>query len=228
MGDEGDDPASFPIPRVRAIANPRPALQPEYENDSPQFNFELFQLFFSLVIYDLPAYELGNSTDITPALVTVGKALEPDGPSTIMLEHLVRKFLLSSQSHLLQLTSNPVLAKIAQLHHELYLASEILRPKKTQAELCQYADMLTGEVYDLFNSEFARKVNTEFWDAGKTAELVINELLTKEIERIRLLNPHSGNVLSLCAVQRALDKAPGPASQQITSWAKDNALIVEK
>lgn len=56
-GSQSED-SSFPIPRLKAIPNPRPPILPEYQPDTTEFNFEMFQLFDSLVIFHLPAYDL--------------------------------------------------------------------------------------------------------------------------------------------------------------------------
>jgi hypothetical protein len=219
-----DDPARFPIPRVRTIGNARPPLQPQYDSEIPPFNLDLFQQFYSLVAVDLPAYDLGSRAQLSPALATVSKALEPEAPPSVMLDQLVRKFLLNCQSQFLQLSANPAITKIAQLHHELYTLSELIREKNIKPELTQYADMLTGEVYDLYDSEFAKRVNADYWGAGKSGEAVIAELLTKEIERVRLLNQHTGSILAVCAVQRSLDKADVNGGQAILNWAKQNGI----
>ncbi|OHT01871.1 hypothetical protein TRFO_31213 [Tritrichomonas foetus] len=215
----------FPIPRVNHISNPQPAIQPVYEPQNDQFNPELFQLFFSLVNFHLPAYDLSRSQQFSPALETVGTAFEQESPvSPIMQEHIIRKFLIDCNSHMLELTSNPVLSKMAMLHNELFLASEFLRLHNASATLVNYCDMLMAETYDMFNSHFSKIVNEQFWDKGKAAEELINELLKKEIEKIRMLNNQSFEILSQCAIRRSVEKASAPNSQRIVSWAKDNEI----
>jgi hypothetical protein len=222
-----DESASFPIPRMRCIPNPRPAIRPVYEPENSQFNFEMFQLFYSLVMFHLPAYDLGLGIQISPALDTVGKALEQEVPSPLMLDHIVRKFLLHCHGQFLQLTSSPVLAKISQLHNELQLASEVLALHNVAPVIVNYCGMIVAETYDLYNSEFAKTVNRE-WDSGAAVEAVIDQLLTREIGKIKLLCNRSSECLLQCVIRRAIEKAPAAAVQKITDWAKTNNIPVDK
>ena len=215
---------NFPIPRVDQIPNPQPAIQPVYEPQNDPFNPELFQLFFSLVNFHLPAYNLNSNQQFSPALETVGTAFEHKNASPVMQEHIIRKFLIDCNSHLLELTSNPVLSKLAMLHNELFLASEFLRLHNTANTLVDYCDMLMAETYDLFNSQFAKIVNQDYWDKGKAAEELINELLKTEIEKIRTLNCQSFEALSQCAIRRSIEKAGQQSSQRIIQWAKNNEI----
>ena len=224
-----EDYSSFPIPRMRSISDPKPAIAPSYTPSSKEFSPELFQLFFSLVNFHLPAYDLGQNLQFTPALETVGTAFEQEkSPSPRMQEHIVRKFLIECQHQLIQLTSKPVLNKIAMLHNELSLAAEFMRlhkkKKEKQRPLLNFCDMLMAEAYDVFNSEFSRIVNQQYWGAGKTAEEVINDLLKKEIEKLRVFNNKSFECLSQCAIKRSIESSPAGAQQKILSWAKDNDI----
>jgi hypothetical protein len=147
--------------------------------------------------------------------------------SPMMLEHIIRKFLIHCHSQFLDLTSDPVLSRIAQLHSELFFTTAILQHKQhTKPSLMNYADMLYAETYDLYNATFEQKVNSEYWDQDKPVEALISELLTKEIEKLRLLSPQSSEILSRCMVRRALERAPQAAIPKITTWAKDNGIAV--
>jgi hypothetical protein len=233
-GSQSED-ASFPIPRLKAIPNPRPPILPDYQPDTTEFNFDMFQLFYSLVIFHLPAYDLdhiepmSSSPDAAPlsnASQTVAQALDSEKPSPMILEHIVRKFLVHCHSQFLDLTAEPVLSRIAQFHNELVFTSMVLHQHPTKQALVNYADMLLAETYDLFNATFEEKVNEEYWGAEKSVDDVIGELLTKEVERLRLLAAESSEVLSRCIVRRALDRAPAAAVPKITAWAKDNGIAV--
>ena len=46
----------FPIPRLMKIPNPKPALVPKYSALTEDFNYDLFQLYFSLVNYHVKSY----------------------------------------------------------------------------------------------------------------------------------------------------------------------------
>ena len=230
--EEETEEAAFPIPRVNAISNPKPAIAPKYEPALEQFSPELFQLFFSIVNFHLPTYDLSQSQQFSPALETVGTSFDQEQPaSPVMQEHIIRKFLIECQHQFLALTAKPVLSKLAMLHNELFLASEFLRlhnnANKGLKNLLNFCDMLMAETYDLFNSEISRIVNKQFWEAEKTAEEVINELLKKEIEKIRMLNNESFERLSQCAIRRAMENAPAAAGPRIMAWAKDNEIPYE-
>jgi hypothetical protein len=202
-------------------------MVPSYQPEAFQFNYEMFQLFFSLVMFHLPAYDLGQPVPISPALDTVGKALDHDHPSPIILEHIIRKFLIHCHEQFLQLTSMGVLSKISHLHNELYLASEVLS-HKARPGLINYCDMLLAETYDLFNSEFAKRVNNDYWAQNKPVEAVIDELLTKEAEKIRVLCDKTIECLLQCIVKRSLDRAPQPAVQRIIQWAREQGVQLDK
>jgi hypothetical protein len=128
-----------------------------------------------------------NKTERVLRVPIQRQELEREVPSPLMLDHIVRKFLLHCHGQFLELTSSPVLAKISQLHNELQLASEVLTQHKVPPVIISYCDMIVAETYDLYNSEFAKTVNRDYWDAGQGVEVVIDQLLTKEIEKIRLL-----------------------------------------
>jgi hypothetical protein len=212
---------------MAAIPNPKPVIQPLYESPTFQFNQDQFQLFFSLVNFHLPAYDLGQTQQYSPALETVGIAFEgAQQPQNVMQDHIIRKFLIDCHSQLLKLTSDPVVFKLAMLHNELFLASEFLRLH--QSPLVNYCDMLMAETYDLYNSTFSKTVNKQFWEAGRPVEDVINELLKKEIEQFRMLNNETFVLLSQCTIRRALDKAGTQAGQKIMLWAKENEIPIEK
>jgi hypothetical protein len=227
-----EDIANFPIPRLMEIPNPRPPILPEYQPDNTEFNFEMFQMFYSLVIFHLPDYDLDNipavdgTAPLSSANTTVAQALECEKPSPMMLEHIVRKFLIHCHSQFLDLTAEPVLSRIALFHNELMFASLMLHHHPSRLALTNYADMLLAETYDLFNATFEKKVNEEYWEAEKSVDVVISELLTKEIEKLRLLCEQSMEPLSRCVIRRALEKAPPPAAQKITAWAKENGITV--
>ncbi|KAK8890557.1 hypothetical protein M9Y10_035334 [Tritrichomonas musculus] len=221
----GEDLSDFPIPRVSHISNPKPAIQPIYEPINDQFNPNLFQLFFSLVNYHIPAYDLSQIQQYTPALDTVGNAFESEYEnSPVLQEHIIRKFLVECHFQMLKLTSNPSLTKMEMLHNELFLASEFLRLHKASSTLIDYCEMLLAETYDMFNSQFAKTVNEQYWNKGKSAEELINELLKKEIENIRILNSNSFLALSQCSIRRSIEKAGAQNASKITDWAKNNQI----
>lgn len=219
-----EDMGEFPIPRIAKISHPQPALSPKYEPTNSPFNPDLFQLFYSLVNFHLPDYDLGQNQQFSPALETVGTAFDQEENPPIMRDHIIRKFLLECHSQFLKLTSNPLVSKCAMLHNELFLASEFIRLHKTEKKLIEYCEMLLAEVYDLFNTTFSKIVNEQYWNKEKTAEDVINELLKNEISKIRILNNQSFLMLSNCALRRTLDKATAENAKKIQAWAKENQI----
>lgn len=225
--NESQEP--FPIPRLSQITNPRPAIIPSYKPDIEQFNPDLFQLFYSLVNFNLPSYDLDNNSNnnnqqFSAALENVGTAFEEQQSSPVLKEHIVRSFLIECQSQLMLLSSKPVLSKFEKLHHELFLTSEILHLHKVSDKLIDFCEMLMADTYDLFNSYFASIVKNQYWDQGKTATDLINELLKKEIGAIRLLNNQSFSVLSKCAITRSIENAGEANSNEIITWANQNEI----
>jgi hypothetical protein len=128
----------------------------------------------------------------------------------MMLEHIVRKFLIHCHSQFLALTAEPALSRIAQFHNELVFTSVVLHHHQTRVALTNYADMLLAETYDLFNVTFEKRVNEEYWNADKSVEWVISEFLTMVVEKLGLVCEQSSDVLARCIVRRALEHARRP------------------
>jgi hypothetical protein len=156
-GSQSED-SDFPISRLKSIPNPRPPILPEYQPDTTEFNFEMLSLFYSLVIFHLPAAT--DTVALSPASHTVAQALESEKPSP-MFEHIVRKFS-KCHSQFLDLTAEPVLSRIAQFHNELVFTSVVFHHHQIRPSLTNSADMLLAETYALFKATFENKVNEEY------------------------------------------------------------------
>ena len=72
FSSQSEDLSNFPIPRVKCISNPKPAIQPTYTPQNEQFSPDLFQLFFSLVNFHLPAYDLSQNQQFSMNTLTGG------------------------------------------------------------------------------------------------------------------------------------------------------------
>ena len=243
VSDEGTEGSvePFPIPRLDRIKNPKKALMPNYKPKPETFNPDLFQLFFSLVNFHLKPYELNPAQEFSAALETFCTAfddetesgekkqdVDPNSPECVVARNqIVRKFLLECQSQFFDLTSNPSLTKLAVLHNELFYASEVMRHHNPNPEMMNFCDMLMADTLDLYNSVIGKKINDEFWGAGKSAEELTNDLLKKEIVTIRNLNRETFQKMSQCAINRALEKAPSAQAGKIKQWAVQNDIITD-
>lgn len=240
--DEEQPQEPFPIPRVNTVSNPKKGLLPKYEPRGENFNPDLFQLFYSLVNFHIKPYELDPGQEFSPALETFCTAFD-DGeassrkvdPATfnepenlVARTHIVRKFLLECQNQLFSLSSNPNLTKIAVLHNELFYAGEVLRHHKPDKSMMSFCDMLMAETLDLYNSAVSKIINEKYWDANKTAEDLINDLLKKEILTIRNLNRETFSLLSQCLIKRSLDKAPAAQAAAIKTWSSKNDITFDE
>ena len=235
-----EDYSQFPIPRVYKINSPVKSLEPDYILQNDPFNPNLFQLFFSLVNFHQNPYELKQTQDFSPALETFCTSFDEEGETdeqkevkkkeielpgtTVMREHIVRKFLLECQDHFHKLTSDPCLTQLSVLHNELFYASEVLRHHKPDPSMMNFCDMLMAETLDLYNTTISKIINEKYYGAGKGAEELINELLKKEILTIRKLNRETFHLMSQCAIHRALEKAPQGQSAKIKAWAHENDI----
>lgn len=238
----------FPIPRLMKISNPKPALVPKYTALVEEFNYDLFQLYFSLVNYHIKSYDLNPNQEFSPALETFCTAFDNEGDNeegqsegkkkldpkrlaepecVVGRNHVVRKFLLVCQKRFFELTAQPSLTKIAVLHNELFYASEVLRQHNPDQEMMNFCDMLMADTFDLYNAVIGDIINNQYWNAGKNVEELITDLLKKEILTIRNLNRETFQRMSSCAIQRALDKAPPGQAGKIRGWAKDNEIVFE-
>lgn len=237
----------FPIPRLMKIPNPKPALMPKYTALTEKFNYDLFQLYFSLVNYHVKSYDLNPNEEFSPALETFCTAFDNEGdaedgdegkkkldpkrlaePECIIGRNLiVRKFLIECQKRFFELSSQPSLTKIAVLHNELFYASEVLRQHNPDPDMMNFCDMLMADTFDLYNAVIGNIINNQYWNAGKSVEDLINDVLKKEILTIRNLNRETFQRMSSCAIMRALDKAPAGQAGKIKGWAKDNEIVFE-
>lgn len=237
----------FPIPRLMKIPNPKPALMPKYTALTEEFNYDLFQLYFSLVNYHIKSFDLNPNEEFSPALETFCTAFDNEGENEeggegkkkldpkrlaepeclICRNHIVRKFLIECQRKFFEQTAHPSLTKIAVLHNELFYASEVLRQHNPDPDMMNFCDMLMADTFDLYNAVIGDIINNRYWNAGKSVEELISDLLKKEILTIRNLNRDTFQRMSSCAIQRALDKAPPGYAGKIKGWAKDNEITFD-
>lgn len=212
-----------PIPRRGKnieLVNP---YVPSYEPNHSEFSFDIFQMYFSLVNFHLKSYDLAQTQECSPAVECLGHAFELK-KDPVLTEAMPRKYLLEANHQFHIQTKERNLVKIGMLHNDLFYVSELLSLYKMSQKLLDLCNMIMAETYDLFNSVFLQTVD-KMWEMNKTGEEVINELLKKEIEKIRQLNNKSNELLSRCIIQRAKEHAPSDQISKITQWAHDNHII---
>lgn len=244
---EGRGGNKFPIPRYRKPNDMKPAIVPEYFVQEDKFSADLFQKLYSLVNFELVNFDLSlkAESNISDAFITVFSSFEnenecdgevqtktdknlDDLPETIaMRSHIIRKYLLACQEKFFELSTNPVLNKIALLHNDLFLASDLLNNAKYYQELKDFCDMLMADTLDLYNSAVSELIKQKYWASGRTADDVIKEVLIKELEVANSMNNTTCLQFTRCAIKRAIDGAPSHGVQKIKTWANENFIRVD-
>jgi hypothetical protein len=98
---------------------------------------------------------------LSTASKTILEALYPEKSSPLIIEYIIRKFLIPCHSPLLDLTVDSVLPRITHFHNKLKFSPAVLHHHQLSMTLKNDADMFLAEAYALFISGFEQKVNEE-------------------------------------------------------------------
>ena len=123
--------------------------------------------------------------------------------------------------------SNPSLTRVSILHHELYLASELIHSGKIKIELADFCNMMMADIVDLYHNHFGDIWEQIFCNKNKKADDVIKHFLTKEFERLRNLNSYTYKQIVIVAMRKVIDSAQSSEVNKLISWAKANSISLD-
>ncbi|KAK8890422.1 hypothetical protein M9Y10_035198 [Tritrichomonas musculus] len=136
-------------------------------------------------------------------------------------------FLMTCQNIQVKLMSNPSLTKLSILHHELYMASELIHSGKIKIELLDFCNMMMADIVDMYHNHFSDILEQKFWNKNKKAEDVIKHFLTKEFERLANLDSYTYKQIVTVAMRKVLDSAQSSEVSKLISWAKSNSINLD-
>ena len=215
-----------PIPRDFLISNPSTVFVPEYRFVPTESDMDSFRIYQDFVCNELPKFAVDLNNLISSAQIYLKKVFEACDGFTIYHQLMMKQYLLSCQSLVHALHISPSMSKLSVLHHELYNAAQIIQKYDMDYHIRCACDMMLAETSDLYFSYFSDLLETRFWSKSKSTEDLTNSFLTREVERLRLLNDYTFNTLSSSIVRRTVDSAPSFAMNEVKKWiAKHNFVI---
>lgn len=215
------------IPREFKISDPMPSISPQYLPPLDSFPSDIFRTFNRIVYGLIPEHRLDSNVQISPALAAIKETFDSETTYPLVEEMIMRQFLITCQSHLIRLMPTPSLTKFSILHHELYLASEILHARQIRMELEDYCDMMMADTVDLYHNHFSDIVEQKFWSKTKTVEELIRVFLKKEFERLRILNPYTFKMITTVSMRKCIDSAPNSAVSTLIQWGRENSILID-
>ena len=84
--------------------------------------------------------------------------------------------------------------------------------------------MMMVETADVYHSHFSEIVEHKFWGKTKSVNDLINSMLKKEFERLRMLSEFTYKKLTMLAMRKSLDSAPSSTLHELVRWANANHI----
>ncbi|KAH0791985.1 hypothetical protein GPJ56_004169 [Histomonas meleagridis] len=215
------------IPREFKISNPMPAITPNTLPPSDEFPIQEYQAFKDLIVDFLPTYTVDLNMVDFPILDQV-KAFFENSESTMPIgEFIMESILLQLQHNFVKAMPTSSLTRLSVLHHQLYQILQILEANKLNTDLIDFCDMMLEEVADTYHSNVCDVIEQRFWSKTKSPEELIKCFLKKEVERLRLLNDKTYQILVSHMLRKAVDSAPHAGAEVIIRWMKKNGLQID-
>lgn len=215
------------IPRDFKISNPLPAISPQTCPDLEIFPTESCVHYNNFVKNIIPNFELEIETSEPEAISSMRELFVQEDQSHLYMELEMHLFLVTCHEKQVSLMSNPSLTKFSLLHHDLYLATELINDGKIKIEMDDFCNMMMADTVDLYHNHFSDILEQKFWAKTKTIDDVIKHFLTKEFERLRSLNPFTFQQLTTVAMQKTLDSAPNSGIGKLKAWAVENSINLD-
>lgn len=214
------------IPREFKISNPVPPISPHSIPELEVFPADAYRHYHNFVKNIIPKYSIGNNYP-EPDAISSMKELFDQEQNHFYLEIEMHIFLVTCQNIQIKLMSNPSLTRLSILHHELYLASELIHSGKIKIELADFCNMMMADIVDLYHNHFSDILEQKFWNKNKKADDVVKHFLTKEFERLRNLNSYTYKQIVIVAMRKVIDSAQSSEVNKLISWAKANSISLD-
>lgn len=215
------------IPREWQISNALPPLKPVIRRQRSEFTFPFFnQTYRTFVVEQIPTYEIDPNVVPSTVVQFLQKAFDQEA-TPFLYDLIARPFLLACQRLTIQLFQHPSLTKSAILHNELVICANLLKKRQCSTDLINFCDMLLAEVLDLYQGSYGELLETKFWSKTKGADDLIQQFLTKEVERLRTYNDYTFQQLGSAIMRKSIETAPSASVQALIKWRKDNNVPLE-
>lgn len=215
------------IPREFKISDPMPSISPLNLPPLESFPQDIFKIYNKIVFELIPEHKLEINVQMSAALLAIKETFDSEISYPLIEEMIMRQFLIKCHDHLIKSMPSPSLTKLEILHHELYLASEMLHARQIRIELEDYCDMMMADTVDLYHNHFSEIVEQKFWSKTKTGDELIRMFLKKEFERLRILNPYTYKMITTVAMRKCIDSAPNSAVNTLIQWGRENSILVD-
>lgn len=216
----------FQIPRDFKISNPVPPISPRTVPELEIFPTEAFRHYLNFVKNIIPNYSIDSNYPESDAIGSMKELYEQE-QNHFYMELEMHTFLMTCQNIQVKLMSNPSLTKLSILHHELYMASELIHSGKIKIELLDFCNMMMADIVDMYHNHFSDILEQKFWNKNKKAEDVIKHFLTKEFERLANLDSYTYKQIVTVAMRKVLDSAQSSEVNKLISWAKSNSINLD-
>ena len=220
--------AALEIPRLDKIPNPLAPISPTFSPEIEEFDSESFNTYSKFTKTIFPKFDLATLEEAQPVVDHLISKLENPKISTTYVELMVHAFLLACSYKQTELISNPSLTRLSYLHHILYLCSEAVHNcSKLQVDLFEHCNMMIADTEDLYYSNFCEIVEHKFWGKTKSVNDLINTMLKKQFEQLRLLNEYTFKHLTILSMRKSIDSAPTQTGSELLKWAHANNIPYE-
>lgn len=215
------------IPRLYQIPNPVNSFVPNLIPPSDKAdNIKLLKYYGKYVKEILTDSSISNVQTTTRAYNELEQFVQKTPFNKPFFELIIHQYLLHCNELSIQLSQQPNLQKIAFFHHELKLTQQIIGKFEIDIQLKYFCDMIMAEVADLYIGNFVELVETKYWAKTKTVDDLLKSQLTKEIEKLRVLNDYSFNFLASGILRKCIDGAPSIGVHKLKDFAKEQKINV--
>ena len=216
------------IAREWKISNPLPPIEPVINYRKKPFAYDFFAKYYRPFVNEiLPAFEVDPNEVPSAAMQFLQEAFNQECSSPFLYEMMLRHYLLAVQKVTLALFLHPSLTKCAIVHSDLAYAAQLIRKRGLSTEIVNFCDMQLAEVLDLYQGSYVELLENKFWSKTKTGSDLINQFLTKEIEKLRLLHAYTFHQLASALMRKSIEAAPGNSVSVLMKWRTDNNIPLE-
>ena len=216
------------IPRLDRILNPQEPLQPTENPPEEFFNHDSFSIYSEFLKNILPKFDLNEPEKAQEVIEGIKGILDNDQLSPLSCDMIIHMFLLTCTYRLAELMSSPSLTRLSILHNALYYTSEIIHNcSKLNPMLMEQCNMMMSDTADLYHSHFSDIIEHKFWGKTKSVNDLIQSMLKKEFERLRMLSEYTYKKLTMLAMRKSIDSAPSSIVHELIKWAHLNQIEYE-
>ena len=230
-GGDGEDTEELAaeIPRLDKIINPLPSYIPETYPEPTEYHAEVMKCYHDFTLTVLPGFQLTNVENSDQLLSFIKTTYADKAIPTYVCDLITHAFLLKCAERLTENITTPSLTRLSLLHHSLTGLRDILKTRQDgSVEIKQQCQMYLAESADVYHNHFCEVVTKHFWGkAAISVKEMVDGMLNREFQRLRLLNKYTFHTLGTLLIRRALESTPNNGKQQMINWGKENGVELD-